>query len=50
VLEPRPLHDLSIADAQQQIADALEEMIRLDPTQWHAFQPIWPENAGASRP
>jgi KDO2-lipid IV(A) lauroyltransferase len=50
VLEPRPLHDLSIAEAQQQIADALEEMIRLDPTQWHAFQHIWPENAGAPRP
>jgi KDO2-lipid IV(A) lauroyltransferase len=42
VLEPRWVHDLEIHDAQQRVADALEEIIRLDPTQWHAFQRIWP--------
>lgn len=42
ILEPRWLHDLDLHDGQQQVADALEEIIRLDPTQWHAFQPIWP--------
>ncbi|HEX6256807.1 MAG TPA: phosphatidylinositol mannoside acyltransferase [Euzebyales bacterium] len=41
VLEPRRIHDMEIHDAQQQVAVALEEIIRLDPTQWHAFQPIW---------
>lgn len=48
ILEPRWLHDLEIHDAQQQVATALEEIIRLDPAQWHAFQPIWstPEPAG----
>jgi len=48
ILEPRWLHDLEIHDAQQQVAAALEEIIRLDPAQWHAFQPIWltPEPAG----
>lgn len=41
ILEPRWLHDEEIHDAQQQVAAALEEIIRLDPAQWHAFQPIW---------
>lgn len=41
ILEPRWLHHLEIHDAQQQVAAALEEIIRLDPAQWHAFQPIW---------
>lgn len=43
VLEPRWVHELEIHDAQQRVADALEEIIVLDPTQWHAFQPIWPQ-------
>jgi phosphatidylinositol dimannoside acyltransferase len=29
------------AQAAQRIAHALEDLIRLDPAQWHAFQPIW---------
>ncbi|HSJ46221.1 MAG TPA: phosphatidylinositol mannoside acyltransferase [Euzebyales bacterium] len=41
ILEPRWLHDLEIRDAQRQVAAALEEVIRLDPAQWHAFQRIW---------
>jgi KDO2-lipid IV(A) lauroyltransferase len=43
VLPPRWLHELDLHEAQQRIAEALEEIIRTDPTQWHAFQPIWPE-------
>jgi lauroyl/myristoyl acyltransferase len=43
VLEPRRVHDLEIHEAQRQVAAALEEIIGLDPTQWHAFQPIWPD-------
>lgn len=43
VLRPRWLHELDIHEAQQEVANGLEEIIRLDPTQWHAFQPIWPE-------
>lgn len=42
VLRPRWLHDLEIHEAQRQVAAGLEEIIRLDPAQWHAFQPIWP--------
>jgi lauroyl/myristoyl acyltransferase len=45
-LEPRWVHDLEIHEALQWVADSLEEIIRLDPTQWHAFQPIWPEVDG----
>jgi phosphatidylinositol dimannoside acyltransferase len=40
--EPRWVHDMEIHEAQQWVAGALEEIIRLDPSQWHAFQPIWP--------
>lgn len=47
ILEPLWLHDLEIHDAQQQVATALEEIIRLDPAQWHAFQPIWPSQEPA---
>lgn len=48
MLPPRWLHDLEIHDAQQRVAHALEEIIRLDPAQWHAFQPIWPQAGVAS--
>ena len=47
VLEPRWVHDVEIHDAQQRVADALEEIIRLDPAQWHAFQRVWPRDGGA---
>jgi KDO2-lipid IV(A) lauroyltransferase len=49
VLEPFWVHDLEIGDAQQRVADALEEIIRLDPAQWHAFQRIWPRPAAGSQ-
>jgi KDO2-lipid IV(A) lauroyltransferase len=45
-LEPLRVHDVEIHEAQQRVARALEEIIRLDPTQWHAFQPIWPAVGG----
>lgn len=48
ILPPRWLHDLEIHDAQQQVAAALEDIIRLDPAQWHAFQPIWPDDGAES--
>jgi KDO2-lipid IV(A) lauroyltransferase len=41
-LKPLRVHELEIHEAQRQVARALEEIIRLDPTQWHAFQRIWP--------
>ncbi len=47
ILEPRWIHELQIDDAQRQVAAGLEEIIRLDPSQWHAFQPIWPEASSA---
>lgn len=49
VLQPRWVHDLEIHDAQQQVAAGLEDIIRLDPAQWHAFQPIWPTQEPAGR-
>ncbi len=43
VLAPRWVDRMEIDGAQRQVAAALEELIRLDPAQWHAFQPIWPD-------
>lgn len=34
------------ADAVQQLAQAFEDLIRLDPTQWHLLQPQWPSDPG----
>ena len=33
-----------IAEATQQLAHLLEDMIRPDPTQWHLMQPNWPSD------
>ena len=46
LFEPRWLHELDIHEAQQQVARALEQIIRLDPAQWHAFQPIFAADIG----
>ncbi len=35
------LTGLSLADACQRVAHGIEDLIRLDPTQWHALQPIF---------
>ncbi|MEE8602908.1 phosphatidylinositol mannoside acyltransferase [Euzebya tangerina] len=41
VLEPFDTVGLDLADGVQRTARALEDLIRLDPAQWHAFQPIF---------
>ena len=44
-LDPIEVPDPSpeaVARATQAIADALEQMIRPAPAQWHAFKPMWP--------
>jgi phosphatidylinositol dimannoside acyltransferase len=38
---PVDVTDLSLAEGAQAVSDALEDLIRLDPVQWHAFQPVW---------
>ena len=32
----------------QDLAHALEDLIRRAPTQWHNFQPTWPSDAEAA--
>ena len=32
----------SVRDVHRDVVAALEDIIRLDPAQWHAFQPMWP--------
>ncbi len=49
VLAPRWVDQLPMDEAQRQVAAGLEEIIRLDPAQWHAFQPIWPEPTSSAR-
>lgn len=37
----------------QRVAEAIEDQIRKNPSQWHLFQPNWPsdtEGSGASEP
>ena len=41
VLPEVPVADLPLPQASQRVADALEELIRTAPEQWHAFQPVW---------
>ncbi|MDE0669639.1 MAG: phosphatidylinositol mannoside acyltransferase [bacterium] len=36
-----------VAEATQELARLLEDMIRLDPTQWHLMQPNWPSDREA---
>ena len=33
--------DLPLPQASQRVAEALEQLIRTAPEQWHAFQPVW---------
>ncbi len=40
-LEAFDIVDLTPREGVQRTAQALEELIRLDPAQWHAFQPIF---------
>jgi KDO2-lipid IV(A) lauroyltransferase len=48
VLAPRRIADRDTRDGHRAVAAALEELILLDPTQWHAFQPIWPDDVAAA--
>lgn len=48
VQPPVPVDGMSLAEAAQRVAAALEELIRLDPAQWHAFQPLWLADLSAS--
>lgn len=41
--------DLDADEAAQRVADALEAIIRLDPAQWHAVQPVWLADLPAHR-
>jgi phosphatidylinositol dimannoside acyltransferase len=41
--------DLTPKEGVQRTAQALEELIRLDPAQWHAFQPIFEADRPAER-
>lgn len=41
---------LSPQQAQRASAAALEDLIRLDPRQWHAFQPVWTRDDDRTAP
>jgi len=41
VLDPVDISDLEIYEGTQVIAHRLEELISLEPTQWHVFVPNW---------
>lgn len=44
-IEVADASDAEIQRATQKIADALEDMISVDPAQWYSFKPIWPETS-----
>ena len=48
-LPPVAIDGLDMAAASQAVASALEELIRLAPEQWHAFQPVWLADLPAHR-
>lgn len=48
-LPPVQIEGLDIPDASQRVAHALEQLIRMAPEQWHAFQPVWLADLPASR-
>lgn len=39
----------SVRDLTQRIASELEELIRIEPGQWHMFQPAWPSDPGYAK-
>jgi KDO2-lipid IV(A) lauroyltransferase len=43
ILPPIRSRGRAVADVHREVVAALEDIIRLDPAQWHAFQPIWDE-------
>lgn len=49
VFPPLELADVDVDAAAQQVTEALEDIIRLDPAQWHAVQPVWLADLPAHR-
>ena len=47
VLEPISVVGLPLRDACQRVARGIEELIRLDPPQWHAFQRVFEDDEAA---
>lgn len=41
VLPPLELSEYEFQEGAQRVTDALADLIRLDPAQWHAVQPVW---------
>lgn len=41
ILEPFSVEGMTVQEGCQRLAHALEDIIRTDPAQWHAFQPVW---------
>ncbi|HWH31800.1 MAG TPA: phosphatidylinositol mannoside acyltransferase [Egibacteraceae bacterium] len=41
ILDPFDVEGMTVAEGCQRLAHALEDIIRTDPAQWHAFQPVW---------
>lgn len=39
--EPFDVEGLTVEEGCRRLARALEDIIRTDPAQWHAFQPVW---------
>lgn len=55
VLPALELSEYEFQEGAQRVADALADLIRLDPAQWHAVQPVWladlpPRRRGDWRP
>jgi lauroyl/myristoyl acyltransferase len=50
VLDPVDVADLDVYDGTQVIAHRLEQLIMLDPTQWHVFVPNWLEDREPQHP
>ena len=50
VLPPVDVAGVELVEGVRRVARALEAIVRLDPAQWHAFQPIWEaDRVGAGR-
>ena len=50
VLDPIDVSTLDVYDGTQAIAHQLEELIALEPTQWHVFVPNWLEDREPEHP
>jgi phosphatidylinositol dimannoside acyltransferase len=50
VLDPIDVSGLDVYDGTQAIAHQLEELIALEPTQWHVFVPNWLEDREPGHP